>query len=134
MVWPPTTYASLLGERLAAHGTTAWLVNTGWTGGPFGVGHRMPIAHTRALIAAALAGDLDDAAYETDPVFNVEVPVTCPGVPAEVLRPRQTWANGADYDAQAGKLAAMFAQNFEAFAGSATADVVAAGPRAGASV
>ena len=134
MVWPPTTYASLLGERLAAHGTTAWLVNTGWTGGSFGVGHRMPIAHTRALIAAALAGNLDDVAYEIDPVFNVEVPVTCPGVPAEVLRPRQTWANGADYDAQAGKLAAMFAQNFKAFAGAATGDVVAAGPRAGASV
>ena len=133
MVWPPATYASLLGERIAAHGTTTWLVNTGWTGGPFGVGHRMPIAHTRALIAAALAGDLDDVAYATDPVFNVDVPATCPGVPAEVLRPRQTWANATDYDAQAEKLAAMFAGNFEAFAGSATAEVVAAGPRAVAS-
>jgi phosphoenolpyruvate carboxykinase (ATP) len=134
MVWTPTTYASLLGERIAAHGTTAWLVNTGWTGGAFGVGRRMPIAHTRALIAAALAGKLDDVAYETDPVFNVDVPITCPGVPAEVLRPRQTWANGADYDAQAGKLAAMFAKNFKSFAGSVTADVVAAGPRVPASV
>ncbi len=134
MVWPPTTYASLLGERIAAHGTTAWLVNTGWTGGPFGVGHRMPIAHTRALIAAALGGELDDVEYESDPVFNVEVPVTCPGVPAEVLRPRQTWADPADYDAQAGKLAAMFTRNFEAFAGTTTPEVMAAGPRAGASV
>ena len=134
MVWPPTTYASLLGERIAAHGTTVWLVNTGWTGGAFGVGSRMPIAHTRALIAAALAGKLDDVAYETDAVFNVEVPVTCPGVPDDVLRPRHTWANRADYDAQAGKLAAMFAKNFESFVGSATADVVAAGPRAPASV
>jgi len=134
MVWTPTTYASLLGERIAAHGTTAWLVNTGWTGGAFGVGRRMPIAHTRALIAAALAGKLDDVAYEIDPVFNVDVPITCPGVPAEVLRPRQTWANGADYDAQAGKLAAMFAKNFKSFAGSVTADVVAAGPRVPASV
>ena len=131
MVWPPTTYAALLGERVATHGTTAWLVNTGWTGGPFGVGHRMPIAYTRALISAALAGDLDEVAYHVDPVFNIEVPLTCPGVPAEVLRPRQTWANGPDYDAQAGKLAAMFAQNFEAFAGLATAEVVAAGPRVG---
>ena len=129
MVWPSTTYASLLGERIAAQGTTAWLVNTGWTGGPVGVGHRMPIAHTRALIAAALSGALDDAPYEIDPVFNVEVPITCPGVPAEVLRPRQTWATAADYDAQAGKLAAMFARNFEAFSGTATAEVVAAGPR-----
>ena len=84
MVWPPTTYASLLGERLAAHGANAWLVNTGWTGGPFGVGHRMPIAHTRALIAAALSGALDDGPFETDPVFNVDVPLACPGVPAEV--------------------------------------------------
>ena len=134
MVWPPTTYASLLGERIAAHGTTVWLVNTGWTGGPYGVGHRMPIAHTRALIAAALAGALDDVAYETDPIFNVDVPVTCPGVPEQVLRPRQTWANASDYDAQARKLAAMFSRNFEAFAAPATADVVAAGPRADASV
>ena len=133
MVWPPTTYASLLGERLAAHGTTAWLVNTGWTGGPSGVGHRMPIAHTRALITAALSGGLDDVEYETDPFFNVAVPLACPGVPAEVLRPRGTWAHGADYDTQARKLAAMFARNFESFAGSATAEVEAAGPRAVAS-
>ena len=89
----------------------------------------MPIAHTRALISAALAGDLDDVAYETDPVFNTEVPVSCPRVPAEVLRPRRTWANAADYDEQAGKLAGMFARNFEGFVGSATAEVVAAGPR-----
>ena len=134
MVLPPTTYASLLGERIATHGTTAWLVNTGWTGGAYGVGRRMPIAHTRALIASALAGELDDVVYETDPVFNVDVPITCPGVPAKLLRPRQTWANEADYDAQAGKLAAMFVKNFETFAGSATAEVVAAGPRVPASV
>ena len=129
MVWPSTTYASLLGERMSAHGTNAWLVNTGWTGGPWGVGHRMPIAHTRALIAAALSGALDDADYELDPVFNVQVPGTCPGVPTELLRPRGTWANAADYDAQARKLAAMFARNFSTFADSAPAEVVAAGPR-----
>ena len=133
MVWPPTTYSSLLGERIAVHKTQVWLVNTGWTGGPFGVGHRMPIAHTRALIAAALAGDLDKVPCEMDPVFHVEVPVSCPGVPPEVLRPRRTWAHPADYDAQAAKLATMFARNFEAFAGTAAADVVAAGPRADAS-
>ena len=129
MVWPPSTYASLLGERMSAHGTSAWLVNTGWSGGPCGVGHRMPIAYTRALIAAALSGALDDTACEVDPVFNVEVPGACPGVPTEVLRPRQTWSNTSDYDAQAGKLAAMFARNFETFAETAAADVVAAGPR-----
>ena len=134
MVWPPTTYASLLGERIATHGTTAWLVNTGWTGGPFGVGRRMPISHTRALIAAALAGELDDVQFETDPVFNVDVPVSCPGVPTEVLRPRKTWASTADYDAQAAKLATMFVKNFETFAGNAERRVLAAGPSVSASV
>ena len=127
MVWPPTTYASLLGERLAAHGANAWLVNTGWTGGPFGVGHRMPIAHTRALIAAALSGALDDGPFKTDPVFNVDVPLACPGVPAEVLQPRGTWANPADYDAQARKLGSMFTENFASF--EASPAVAAAGPR-----
>ncbi|MBM42431.1 MAG: phosphoenolpyruvate carboxykinase (ATP) [Acidobacteria bacterium] len=127
MVWPPTTYASLLGERLAAHGANAWLVNTGWTGGSFGVGHRMPIAHTRALIAAALSGALDDGPFETDPVFNVDVPLACPGVPAEVLQPRGTWTNPADYDAQARKLGAMFTENFASF--EASPAVAAAGPR-----
>jgi phosphoenolpyruvate carboxykinase (ATP) len=129
MVWSPTTYSALLGERLAAHGSTTWLVNTGWTGGAFGTGHRMPIAHTRALITAALAGDLDDVPCEKDPVFKIDVPLSCPGVPSEVLRPRQTWANQADYDAQAAKLAAMFIKNFESFAGAVDAEVLAAGPR-----
>jgi len=127
MVWPPTTYAALLGERLAAHGAKAWLVNTGWTGGPFGVGHRMPIGYTRTLIGAALSGELDAAAFETDPVFNVEVPTGCPGVPADALRPRGTWADPAAYDAQARKLAAMFSENFVRF--QAPAEVMAAGPR-----
>ncbi len=127
MVWPPTTYASLLGERLAAHGANAWLVNTGWTGGAFGVGHRMPIGHTRALIAAALSCALDGGEFETDPVFNVDVPLACPGVPAEVLRPRGTWANPSDYDAQARKLASMFTENFTSF--EAAPEVTAAGPR-----
>ena len=129
MVWPPTTYSALLGERLAAHGSRTWLVNTGWTGGAFGTGHRMPIAHTRALITAALSGALDDVACETDPVFNIDVPLSCPGVPSDVLQPRQTWANPADYDIQAAKLAAMFRKNFESFAESAAPGVLAAGPR-----
>ena len=130
MVWPPTTYSSLLGERIAEHQTKVWLVNTGWTGGPFGIGHRMPIAHTRALIAAALSGHLDQAPVETDPVFKVDIPLECQGVPREVLRPRGTWTNVGDYDAQAGKLAGMFADNFKKFAKNAAADVVAAGPSA----
>ena len=133
MVWPPTTYSSLLGERIAEHGTKCWLVNTGWSGGPFGVGHRMPIKHTRALISAALAGDLDNVPCDQDPVFKVDVPVSCPGVPAEILRPRGTWTNAADFDQQAAKLAAMFVQNFEKFASTASTEVIEAGPRADAS-
>ena len=128
MVWPPTTYASLLGERLAAHGAQAWLVNTGWTGGAYGTGRRMPIGYTRALIAAALSGALDDVPYEIDPMFNIEVPVRCPGVSSDVPHPRRTWSSAADYDAQAAGLAEMFAKNFEAFTDAASAEVAAAGP------
>ena len=129
MVWPPTTYAALLGERLAAQKVRVWLVNTGWTGGPYGVGHRMPIGHTRSLITAALSGALDNVESQTDPIFNIDVPVSCPGVSSEVLQPRKTWDNASDYDSQAAELAAMFAKNFASFAEAASAEVVAAGPR-----
>ena len=120
----------MLGEKIARHGARVWLVNTGWTGGPYGVGRRMKIGYTRAMIRAALAGKLDEVAYEKDPVFNLPIPASCPGVPAEVLNPRITWANGADYDAQAHKLARMFAENFKAFTGGVGPEVVAAGPNA----
>ena len=130
MVWHPAVYAKLLGERISRHGTRVWLVNTGWSGGPYGVGSRMKISHTRAMITAALSGAIDDVAYETDPVFNVDVPLSCQGVPSKVLKPRETWADPAAYDAQAQKLAAMFAENFKAFEGAADDDVKAAGPRA----
>lgn len=130
MVWHPTVYAKLLGERISRHGTRAWLVNTGWSGGPHGVGSRMKIGHTRAMITAALSGALDDVPYETDPVFNVDVPLSCQEVPSTVLKPRDTWADPAAYDAQAQKLAAMFAENFKAFEDAADDDVKAAGPRA----
>jgi phosphoenolpyruvate carboxykinase (ATP) len=128
---PPDTYARLLGERLAAHRTRAWLVNTGWTGGPYGVGRRVSIAHTRAMIRAALGGALDEVPCERDPVFNLDVPVSCPDVPAAVLRPRDTWADPSAYDAAAARLAGMFAENFQAFAAGVTPAVAAAGPRAG---
>jgi phosphoenolpyruvate carboxykinase (ATP) len=126
----PGRYAQLLGEKIARHQVQVWLVNTGWTGGPFGVGTRMRIRHTRAMISAALAGALDDVPYATDPVFNVAVPQSCPDVPADVLNPRLTWADPAAYDAQAAKLARMFADNFSNFAASVSSDVAAAGPRA----
>jgi phosphoenolpyruvate carboxykinase (ATP) len=105
-------------------------VNTGWSGGPYGVGSRMKIAHTRAMINAALAGQLDNVAYEADPAFNLDVPQSVPGVPAEVLKPRNTWKDQAAYDEQAKKLARMFGENFKTFEGDASAEVKAAGPKA----
>jgi len=125
----PSRYATMLGERIAAHQARVWLVNTGWTGGPYGVGKRMKIAYTRAMIRAALSGELERVQYERDPVFNVDVPVSCLDVPAEVLRPRNTWTDAAAYDAQAARLAGMFADNFKAFADGVSAEIVAAGPR-----
>ena len=129
MTWHPTVYAKLLGERIARHGSSVWLVNTGWTGGPFGVGSRMPIAHTRAMVRAVLSGALDGATYRQDPVFRVDVPTECPGVPPDVLVPRQTWNRPTDYDAQVARLAAMFADNFKTFEADAGPDVAGAGPR-----
>ena len=130
MVWDPNRYAELLRARIAKHHAHVWLVNTGWTGGPFGVGSRMKIAHTRAMIDAALSGKLDSVAYTTDPIFNLSVPASCPGVPQEVLNPRSTWKDPAAYDTQARRLAAMFAENFKTFAATAAPDVRDAGPRA----
>ncbi len=126
---PPGRYARMLGEKIARHRARVWLVNTGWTGGPYGTGARMKIAFTRAMIRAALAGALDDVPYENDPLFNLDVPTACPGVPSDVLQPRRTWPDAAAYDRQAEKLARMFAENFKAFEGEVTSAVKAAGPR-----
>jgi phosphoenolpyruvate carboxykinase (ATP) len=125
----PGEYAAMLAERLHEHGVRAWLVNTGWTGGPYGTGERMNINHTRSMVRAALSGALDDVEFELDPVFGVEVPRTCPDVPSGVLRPRATWADGAAYDRQAGALARMFVENFAAYADGVSDAVRAAGPR-----
>jgi phosphoenolpyruvate carboxykinase (ATP) len=125
----PNVYARGLGERIARHQARVWLVNTGWTGGPFGVGSRMKIGHTREMINAALAGALDNVTYQRHPIFNLEMPTACPGVPSEVLDPRSTWSDRAAYDAQATKLAAMFIENFKTFAGDVDTSVVDAGPR-----
>jgi len=126
---PAVRYARMLGERIAQHQVRVWLVNTGWTGGGYGVGARMQIGQTRAMIHAALSGQLDVARFTRDPVFNVDVPVACPEVPAEVLTPRRTWADGAAYDAAAVRLAAMFDDNFRKFEADVPAEVKAAGPR-----
>jgi phosphoenolpyruvate carboxykinase (ATP) len=125
----PNVYASMLGERIARHDARVWLVNTGWTGGPYGVGSRMKIAHTRAMITAALTGELDGVRYQRHPVFNVDVPVTCPGVPDEVLDPRRTWPEPARYDEAARRLAQMFIENFRAFEQDVPSAVKEAGPR-----
>ena len=126
---PPSVYASMLGEKLERHGAAAWLVNTGWTGGPFGEGRRMPIQATRALLEAALSGELAGVEFRNDPFFGFDVPVAAPGVQTSLLNPRLTWADPTAYDAKAGALAQMFRKNFERFEDAAPG-VAAAGPRA----
>lgn len=128
LVWPPTTYSKLLGKRLQQHGSRVWLVNTGWTGGPYGVGSRMKLDFTRTMVREALAGKLDSVKTFTHPVFGLEVPESVPGVPTELMNPRDTWSDPTAYDAQARKLAAMFAANFEQFAATARPEVRKAGP------
>jgi phosphoenolpyruvate carboxykinase (ATP) len=125
----PGLYAAMLTDRLGEHDATVWLVNTGWTGGPVGVGERMNIAHTRAMVRAAIDGRLADVPMRRDPTFGIEVPMVCPEVPDRFLDPRATWADPDAYDAAATRLAAMFAANFTAYAAGATEDVRAAGPR-----
>jgi phosphoenolpyruvate carboxykinase (ATP) len=126
---PPAVYARLLGERLERHGSAVWLVNTGWTGGPYGEGHRMPIDATRALLHAALSGELDHVEYREDPVFGFEVPLEVPGVDGRLLDPRSTWRDPAAYDVKARELARMFVENFAGLADGVDEAVAAAGPR-----
>jgi phosphoenolpyruvate carboxykinase (ATP) len=123
----PTVYAAMLGEKLDRHGSAVWLVNTGWTGGPYGEGQRMPIAATRGLLRAALDGRLDGAEYRSDPVFGFDVPVEVPGVDASLLDPRSTWSDQDAYDEKARYLATRFKENFERFG--ADENIVRAGPR-----
>jgi phosphoenolpyruvate carboxykinase (ATP) len=125
----PAVYATMLGERLTAHGSTVWLVNTGWTGGPFGEGERMPIAATRAMLRAALAGELSGGSFRADPVFEFDVPLTVPGVEPRLLDPRSTWDDPVAYDEAAQGLATMFVDNFDRFAGTMDSSIAAAGPR-----
>ncbi len=127
---PPGVYAKLLGERLAKHKAQCWLVNTGWTGGPFGEGERMSLRHTRTLLRAALDGSLLNVATRTDPVFGIEVPTEVKDVPAELLTPRSTWANPEAYDTQAQKLATMFRENFVKFEEQVSEEVRQSGPNA----
>ncbi|MDN3517736.1 phosphoenolpyruvate carboxykinase (ATP) [Aquisalimonas lutea] len=130
LVWHPTRYADLLAERIRRSGASVWLVNTGWTGGPYGQGQRMSLAHTRAIIDAIHDGSLAEVDTVTDPVFGVAVPTSCPGVPSEVLIPENTWEDKAAYRDMAAHLAGLFQENFRAYADQASDELLAAGPRA----
>ena len=125
----PSVYAHMLGERMDRHDVPVWLINTGWTGGPYGVGERMNITWTRQMVRAALSGALEGVPMRTDPTFGVEVPTRVPDVPAEVLWPRDTWADKDAYDARARQLADMFVENFKQFEDRVSESVRAAGPR-----
>lgn len=129
MVLHPMRYAGLLAQRIERHRASAWLVNTGWTGGPPGVGSRIKLAHTRAIIAAIHDGRLAEIATTTDPLFGLEIPTACPGVPTSLLGPREAWNDPLGYDRAAGRLAQQFHDNFAAYADCATEDVRNAGPR-----
>jgi phosphoenolpyruvate carboxykinase (ATP) len=124
----PGVYADLLSSKMAEHGATAWLINTGWSGGAYGVGSRMKIRHTRAMLNAALDGALDAVDYVQDERFGFEVPMECPDVPAEVLQPRSTWDNKAEFDATADKLATMFNDNFARYSAGVSEAVNASAP------
>jgi len=124
----PSLYGELLRDKINKHQSTVWLVNTGWSGGPPGVGQRLKLAYTRAMITGILSGALQEVPTEHDPVFGVHVPVACQGVPPEVLQPRNTWADKDAYDAKARELAHAFRQNFEQYAGLVDPLVAAAGP------
>jgi phosphoenolpyruvate carboxykinase (ATP) len=126
---PPARYAEMLHDRLRRHRSEVWLVNTGWTGGSYGQGSRIKLAHTRALVRAAFQGNLAKARFIPDPIFGVGIPEACPGVPPELLQPRNTWNNPAEYDKQARQLAGLFQENFKKFSAAVAEDVRQAGPK-----
>jgi phosphoenolpyruvate carboxykinase (ATP) len=125
----PTRYAALLGKKMKEHKVNVWLVNTGWSGGPYGIGKRIKLAYTRAMISSALNGSLEEISYITDPVFGLKMPVSCPDVPSEILNPRNTWENGQKYDVKANELALAFINNFKAFDADANDEMRASLPK-----
>ena len=130
----PTKYAEMLGKKMEEHDVKVWLVNTGWTGGPYGVGSRMKLPYTRAMITAALNGDLDKVGYRHHSIFGVAIPATCPGVPSQVLSPRETWGNDEGYYQKANQLATAFVKNFEKFAEGANEEIMEGAPKPKATV
>ncbi len=129
MALHPSVYANLLGEKIHKYNVNCWLVNTGWTGGPYGVGKRMEIAYTRAMVNAILNGDLDDVPTYEDPIFGLQIPEAVEGVPTEILNPRNTWKNPEAYDEKARNLAAQFVENFKEYEDDVTAEIKQAGPQ-----
>jgi phosphoenolpyruvate carboxykinase (ATP) len=129
LVWHPAKYAELLAHQMKTHRADVWLVNTGWTGGSYGVGSRIKLSHTRAILDAIHSGALADAPTETDPFFGLSAITRVPHVPEELLVPAAAWSDEASYRATAGKLAAAFRQNFAAYADGVSAAVLAAAPQ-----
>lgn len=125
----PGKYAAMLGKKMQEHKVNVWMINTGWTGGPYGIGTRMKLKYTRAMITAALDGKLKEVTFETDPVFGVAIPTECPHVPADILNPRNTWTDKSAYDGKAKYLAGLFIKNFEKYKDGVTAEVLAAAPK-----
>lgn len=128
LVWPPTKYAELLAAKMREHGSNAWLVSTGWTGGAYGTGHRIDLPHTRSIIDAIHSGELANVDTLTDPYFGLEVPTSCPNVPNEVLVPQQTWPNEKEFHKTAKKLVHLFQDNFEDYSDYASDEIIKAGP------
>ena len=129
LMWHPGKYAQMLAEKIKRHDACVWLVSTGWSGGGYGVGSRMKLSYTRAIMDAIHSGELKNAPTEVDPVFGFDVVTKCPNVPSEMLRPRETWADKAAYDATAKKLAKLFGDNFKTYQDRVSKEVVAAGPK-----
>ncbi|MCP4447781.1 MAG: phosphoenolpyruvate carboxykinase (ATP) [Myxococcales bacterium] len=129
MVWHPARYAELLAQKIEKHGAQVWLVNTGWTGGAYGTGNRFKLKYTRAIVDAIHSGDLASVETKLDQLFGLEIPTSCPGVPADLLMPRDTWKDGARYDETARKLAYLFKSNFTSYEDGASPEVRAAGPK-----
>jgi phosphoenolpyruvate carboxykinase (ATP) len=124
----PTVYAELLAEKIRAHNSNVWLVNTGWTGGPYGTGHRMKLAYTRKMLSEALSGNLDYIEYSEDPIFGLSIPSKITGIPSDILNPRNTWSHKEAYDKKASQLADMFSENFLQFKKQAAKEILEAGP------
>ena len=125
----PGKYAQMLGKKMQEHKVNVWMINTGWTGGPYGIGNRMKLKYTRAMITASLEGKLDSVQFENDPIFGMAIPKACPNVPAEILNPRNTWTDKTAYDGKAKYLASLFIKNFEKYKDGVTAEVLAAEPK-----